>query len=74
MSSAFPGSNGVREVIWLALAVPGLSALAQTFQPVFLLMKWIGVTYLLYLAWKMWRAPAFLATNLSLKLIPRLNF
>lgn len=48
------------EAIWLALAVCGLSVLAQMFQPLFLIVKWIGVAYLLYLAWKMWNAPVFL--------------
>jgi threonine/homoserine/homoserine lactone efflux protein len=48
------------EAIWLALAVSGLSTLAATFQPMFLLIKWCGVAYLLYLAWKMWHAPTLL--------------
>ncbi|MEJ1117507.1 LysE family translocator [Phyllobacterium sp. CCNWLW109] len=47
----------IGEAIWLALAVLGLSLLAQTFQPLFLAIKWFGVGYLLFLAWKMWHAP-----------------
>ena len=46
------------EALWLSLAVWGLSAIAQTFQPVFAAIRWAGVLYLLFLAWKMWRAPA----------------
>ncbi|MGI2033020.1 LysE family translocator [Rhizobium panacihumi] len=46
------------EAIWLSLAVAGLAAVAENFQPVFVVIKWIGVAYLLYLAWKMWFAPA----------------
>lgn len=48
----------VGEAIWLSLAVAGLAAVAESFQPVFVAIKWIGVAYLLYLAWKMWVAPA----------------
>ena len=48
----------VGEAIWLSLAVAGLAAVAESFQPVFVAIKWIGVAYLLYLAWKMWFAPA----------------
>lgn len=45
------------EIAWLSLAVWGLSALAASFAAVFVALKWIGVGYLLWLAWKMWRAP-----------------
>jgi threonine/homoserine/homoserine lactone efflux protein len=45
------------EAIWLALAVWGLSSLATTFHSAFIALKWAGVRYLLWLAWKMWRAP-----------------
>ena len=50
----------VGEAIWLSLAVWGLNAIAQSFQLVFLSLKWIGVAYLLFLAWKMWNAPPHL--------------
>ena len=46
------------EIVWLSLAVWGVASVAAAFQPVFLLIKWLGVGYLLYLALKMWRAPA----------------
>lgn len=46
----------VGDAVWLTIAVAGLSAIADTFQHVFLAIKWLGVAYLLYLAWKMWRA------------------
>jgi threonine/homoserine/homoserine lactone efflux protein len=48
----------VGEAIWLSLAVLGLAAIAETFHYVFVAIKWIGVAYLLYLAWKMWFAPS----------------
>lgn len=46
----------IGEAIWLTLAVCGLAAIAQTFHLVFLALKWLGVGYLLFLAWKMWNA------------------
>lgn len=46
------------ECIWISLAVFGLSAIAQTFESLFLAMKYAGIGYLLFLAWKMWYAPA----------------
>lgn len=54
----FIAAMWVGEAIWLSLAVAGLAAVAESFQPVFVAIKWIGVAYLLYLAWKMWFAPA----------------
>lgn len=48
----------VGEAIWLSLAVAGLATLAERFQPAFATIKWLGVAYLLFLAVKMWRAPA----------------
>lgn len=50
----FVAAMWVGEALWLSLAVAGLAAIADAFQPVFLAIKWIGVFYLLYLAAKMW--------------------
>jgi threonine/homoserine/homoserine lactone efflux protein len=47
----------VGEAVWLSLAVFGLSVIAHTFQLVFTIIKYLGVAYLLFLAWKMWKAP-----------------
>jgi threonine/homoserine/homoserine lactone efflux protein len=47
----------IGEGIWLSLAVFGLAMVAQTFHLAFVVVKWLGVAYLLYLAWKMWFAP-----------------
>ena len=46
------------EVLWLTLAVAGLAAIAESFHLLFVGIKWAGIAYLLYLAWKMWTAPA----------------
>ncbi len=46
------------EVLWLTLAVAGLAAIAETLHLLFAAIKWAGIAYLLYLAWRMWTAPA----------------
>lgn len=45
------------EALWLTFAVWGLATLAEMLHEAFLVMKYLGVAYLLYLAWKMWLAP-----------------
>jgi threonine/homoserine/homoserine lactone efflux protein len=45
------------EAIWLSLAVWGLAAIAQSLNLAFIIIKYLGVAYLLYLAWRMWSAP-----------------
>ncbi|MEZ0172523.1 LysE family translocator [Microvirga sp. TS319] len=57
---AVPFSIGIAlgDVVWLTFAVLGLAALAQTFHEVFLAIKYAGAAYLLYLAYKLWTAPA----------------
>lgn len=47
----------IGEAIWLACAVFGLVAIAQTFHGLFVVIKYAGIAYLLYLAFKMWTAP-----------------
>jgi threonine/homoserine/homoserine lactone efflux protein len=46
------------DLVWLAVAGLGLAVLAQTMQPVFAALKYAGAAYLLWLAWKLWTAPA----------------
>lgn len=57
---AIPFSIGIAlgDVVWLTFAVLGLAALAQAFHEVFLVVKYAGAAYLLYLAYKLWTAPA----------------
>lgn len=45
------------DLIWFAFAATGLAALAQSAQPVFVVVKYAGAAYLLYLAYKLWTAP-----------------
>ncbi|HSH42491.1 MAG TPA: LysE family translocator [Arenicellales bacterium] len=47
----------IGEAIWLSCAVFGLAYIAETFHLGFLLVKYLGVVYLIYLAWRMWTAP-----------------
>lgn len=53
---AFPMVLGLvaGDVIYLSFAAFGLAALAQSFGTVFLVVKYVGAAYLVYLAWKMW--------------------
>jgi threonine/homoserine/homoserine lactone efflux protein len=53
--------------IWLCAAIFGLSALALRFEPAFVAVKWLGVAYLMFMAWKMWKAPAVTASAEPLK-------
>jgi threonine/homoserine/homoserine lactone efflux protein len=53
----FLAAMWIGEAIWLSLAVFGLAFVAQTFHYAFVALKWAGVAYLIWLAWKMWTAP-----------------
>jgi threonine/homoserine/homoserine lactone efflux protein len=55
---AFLAAMWIGEAIWLGCAVFGLAALAHSFHWAFLVVKYAGLAYLVYLAWKMWTAPA----------------
>lgn len=46
----------IGEAIWLSFAVFGLVVVAQTFHTAFVAIKWLGVAYLLWLAYRMWTA------------------
>ena len=55
---AFIGGFVVGDLVWFAIAATGLAALARTAATLFIAIKWAGVAYLLYLAYKLWSAPA----------------
>jgi threonine/homoserine/homoserine lactone efflux protein len=55
---AFVAGFVVGDLVWFTIAATGLAALARTAATLFVVIKWAGVAYLLYLAWKLWRAPA----------------
>jgi threonine/homoserine/homoserine lactone efflux protein len=54
---AFTAGVALGDVVWLTVAILGLAVVAQSFNAVFLVIKYAGVAYLLYLAWKLWTAP-----------------
>jgi threonine/homoserine/homoserine lactone efflux protein len=45
------------DLVWLAVAILGLAVVAQTFHEIFLVIKYVGAAYLVYLAYRMWTAP-----------------
>jgi threonine/homoserine/homoserine lactone efflux protein len=52
----FLAAMWIGEIIWLTCAVAGLSHIAQTFHEAFVVLKYLGVAYLFYLAYRMWTA------------------
>jgi threonine/homoserine/homoserine lactone efflux protein len=54
----FAAAMWIGEAAWLGAAVFGLAVLVETLHWAFVIIKYCGVAYLLYLAWKMWFAPA----------------
>jgi threonine/homoserine/homoserine lactone efflux protein len=44
------------DITYLIAVLLGLALLAQTFGTAFLVIKWLGVAYLAWLAWKLWTA------------------
>lgn len=46
----------VGDLAYLTAVVLGLALIAQSFGIVFLAIKWVGVAYLVWLAWKFWTA------------------
>jgi threonine/homoserine/homoserine lactone efflux protein len=55
---AFIAGFLVGDLIWFTLAATGLAVLAQTAYTMFLLVRYAGAAYLLYLAWRLWVSPA----------------
>jgi threonine/homoserine/homoserine lactone efflux protein len=55
---AFIGGIILGDLIWLAIAVLGLSLLATSFAMIFTVIKYVGAAYLLLIAWRLWTAPA----------------
>jgi threonine/homoserine/homoserine lactone efflux protein len=55
---AFIAGFLVGDLVWFIIAVTGLAAIAQTAQAVFVVIRFAGAAYLLYLACRLWTAPA----------------
>jgi threonine/homoserine/homoserine lactone efflux protein len=71
---AFIAGVGVAagDAVLVTLALLGLVALAQTFEWVFLALKYAGAAYLVFLGFRMWRSAAVLSNGLQSKQ-PRLS-
>jgi len=54
---AFAAGLVLGDLVWLAVATLGLAVVAQTFHEIFLVIKYAGAAYLVYLAYRMWTAP-----------------
>jgi threonine/homoserine/homoserine lactone efflux protein len=56
--AAFPMVLGILagDLLYLVFALFGLAAIATWFGPVFVIVKWAGALYLLYVAWQFWSA------------------
>jgi threonine/homoserine/homoserine lactone efflux protein len=59
-AGAFIAGFLVGDLLWLTLAVSGLAMLAHSAYTVFLLVRYLGAAYLLYLAWRLWTSPGVL--------------
>lgn len=55
---AFIAGFIVGDLVWFTVAATGLAMVASSFATLFLVIKYAGAAYLLYLAWRLWTAPA----------------
>ena len=55
---AFIAGYVVGDLIWFTLAATGMAVLAQKAHLLFVILKYAGALYLLFLAYRMWTAPA----------------
>jgi threonine/homoserine/homoserine lactone efflux protein len=55
---AFPMVLGILagDLVYFVFAVFGLAAIATYFAPIFVVVRWVGAAYLLYIAYKFWTA------------------
>jgi threonine/homoserine/homoserine lactone efflux protein len=68
---AFIAGFLVGDLIWFTFAATGLAALAQTAQTLFIVVKYAGAAYLLYLAYKLWTAPVATADSAAAPALDR---
>lgn len=61
-ASALPFVVGMvaGNAVWLIAAIGGLASVALRYEALFVAIKWIGVAYLLFVAWKLWTTPVAL--------------
>lgn len=68
---AFIAGFLVGDLIWFTFAATGLAALAQTAQTLFIVVKYAGAAYLLYLAYKLWTAPVVTSDSIAQSALDR---
>lgn len=61
-ASALPFVVGMvaGNAVWLIAAIGGLASVALRYESVFVAIKWVGIAYLLLVAWKLWTTPVTL--------------
>lgn len=57
--------------VWLLVATLGLAALALRFEAIFIAVKWLGIVYLVFIAWKLWSVDTIQAQLLSNRSVRR---
>jgi threonine/homoserine/homoserine lactone efflux protein len=57
-SPAFIAGFVCGALVWFTIAATGLAALASAFATLFVVIRYAGAAYLLYLAWRLWTTPA----------------
>jgi threonine/homoserine/homoserine lactone efflux protein len=62
-SASFIAGFVLGDLVWFAVAASGIALLAETFAALFTAIRYAGAAYLLYLAWRLWTAPAVLAAD-----------
>lgn len=46
----------IGDLVWLTLSLNGLALIAQQIPVIFSTLKWVGIAYLVWLAWKTWNS------------------
>jgi threonine/homoserine/homoserine lactone efflux protein len=54
---AFVAGFVIGDLIWFTVAATGLAVIAKTFETLFLIIKYAGCAYLLWMAYRIWTAP-----------------
>ena len=62
-SAGFIAGFVLGDLVWFTVAASGLALLAEAFAALFTAVRYAGAAYLLYLAWKLWTAPAVPAAD-----------
>ena len=62
-SAGFIAGFVLGDLVWFTVAASGLALLAEAFAALFTAVRYAGAAYLLFLAWKLWTAPAVPAAD-----------